>query len=131
MNIKEDSVKRYAEIIGDSIYKLAIFLTKSGQEITKVKSLQSIVACILKNKFNNKETPDKLKDVIKKDVRLANKILNVMNTLQIIEINSTKTKVDVFKHKIEEIAQMEKIKDTDQFEQEMNAFKDKIKNEIA
>ena len=39
-----------------------------------------------------------------------------MNTLQIIEINSTKTKVDVFKHKIEDIAQMERITDQDQFE---------------
>ena len=90
-----------------------------------------MISNILKNKFSNKSTPDELKAVIKADERLANKILNVMNTLQIIEINSTKTKVDVFKHKIEDIAQMERITNNDQFEKEMDAFKEKIKNEIA
>ena len=112
------------------VYKLAIHLKTSGQEITKLKSLQSMISNILKNKFANKNTPDELKAAIKADYRLANKILNVMNTLQIININSTKTKVDVFKHKIEEIAQMERISDEDQFEKEMNAYKEKIKNTL-
>ena len=90
-----------------------------------------MISNILKNKFDCKFIPDELKAVIKTDERLANKILNVMNTLEIIDISSTKIKVDVHKNKIEDIAQMERIMDRNQFEKEMEAFKEKIKNEIA
>ena len=90
-----------------------------------------MISNILKNKFSNKSTPIELKAVIKADERLANKILNVMETLQIIEISCGEIRVDVLKQKIEDIAQIELNKDRNQFEKEMEAFKEKIKNEIA
>ena len=59
---------------------------------------------ILKNKFNKKDTSTEIKEVIKNDSRLANKIIYVMRDLQIMDISSSSMQIEIFNHKIQEIA---------------------------
>ena len=59
---------------------------------------------ILKNKLNKKDTSTEIKEVIKNDSRLANKIINVMRNLRILDICSSSMQIEIFNHKIEEIA---------------------------
>ena len=91
--MKEASAEIYTSTISDWIYKFALQLIKSNQNITKLKSLLALLSNILKNKQNSKDSSDEMRFMIKNDSRLPEKVTNLMNTLQIINIDSKSAKV--------------------------------------
>ena len=91
--MKEASTEIYTSTISDWIYKFALQLIKSNQNITKLKSLLALLSNILKNKQNSKDSSDEMRFMIKNDRHLPEKVTNLMNTFQIINIDFKSTKV--------------------------------------
>ena len=91
----------YSELISETIIKLKASLASNEQNIVKVKSLINIINNLYKSKSNSKETNHELRQIISMESKLAEKTINIMTSLDYIEIkdnfNSWRIYSDRFK----------------------------------
>ena len=85
-----------------AITKVAHQLLKSKQKVDKVKSLKGIVDNNFRNIANSKYTPKEWSSIITGDKEIANRVMNVMTKIGIIEISDDHRDFKLNDHKLDE-----------------------------
>ena len=92
----------YCGVISQGITKVAHQLLKSKQKIEKVKSFKGIVANNLNNIANCNFTPKEWSSIITGDKEIANRVMNVMTKIGIIEISDDHRDLKLYNHKLDD-----------------------------
>ena len=92
-------------MLSQAITKVAHQLLKSKQKVDKVKSLKGIVNNNLNNIANSKTTPKERSSIIKDDKDIANRVMNVMTKIGIIEISDDHRDLKLNYHKLDEFGE--------------------------
>ena len=92
----------YCGVISQGITKVAHQLLKSKQKVDKVKSLKGIVTNNLNNISNGKSTPKEWSSIITGDKDIANRVMNVMTKIGIIEISDDHRDLKLYNHKLDD-----------------------------
>ena len=90
----------YSEVISLAITKVANQLIKSKQNVDKFKSLRGIVTNNLNNIANSKTSPKEWSSIIKDDKDIANRVMDAMVKLWIIEISADCKDVKLVEHNL-------------------------------
>ena len=96
----------YSEVISRGITKTVNQLLKSKQNVDKIKSLKGIVTNNLNNIANNKTTPQEWSRIIKGDKMIANRVMNVMTKIGVIEILDGHKDLKLIVHKLDEFEEV-------------------------
>ena len=89
-------------MLSQGITKVAHQLLKSKQKVDKVKSLKGIITNNLNNIVNYKYTPKEWSSIIKDDEDIADRVMNVMIKIGIIEISTDHRYLKLNDHKLDE-----------------------------
>ena len=92
----------YCGVLSLAITKVAHQLLKSKQKVDKVKSLKGIVDNNFRNIANSKYTPKEWSSIITGDKEIANRVMNVMTKIGIIEISDDHRDFKLNDHKLDE-----------------------------
>ena len=105
MSKSSNSIEGYVGVINECIIKVANQINKSGQVISKAKSLAGVIKNNLANIANIKSSEESWKSIIKQDKTLTEKVMSTMSDLQILEVSKDCKEIKMYDDRLEHFKQ--------------------------